>query len=186
MILLSIYNVLLAKFSGQEDIVVGSPIAGRSHKAFEPILGMFVNTLAMRNFPEGEKRFPEFLEEVKLNATDAYANQDYPFESLVSQLKLERDLGRTPLFDTMFSFQSTYNNEEPPSPEQGKITIEPFPFTGSSAKFDLVLEIFEEEDIFTLNAEYCIDLFSCISTKTLLNKLLRSQLLDWQKFLCYL
>ncbi len=159
MMLLAVYNILLSKYSGQEDIIIGSPIAGRSHEAFEPILGMFVNTLAMRNFPEGKRTFHNFLEEVKFNSTEAYANQDYPFESLVDQLNLEKDLGRSPMFDTMFSFQSSFNSEKSEVFDEEELSIEPFPFIGNSAKFDIVTEIFDREDYFNINVEYCIDLF---------------------------
>ncbi|TGU60629.1 hypothetical protein EN829_068000, partial [Mesorhizobium sp. M00.F.Ca.ET.186.01.1.1] len=76
MVLLAAYNVLLAKYAGQEDIIVGTPITGRSHADLEPIVGMFVNTLAMRNKPQREKTFSEFLQEVKQNALDAYGHQD--------------------------------------------------------------------------------------------------------------
>ncbi|MGB7604797.1 MAG: amino acid adenylation domain-containing protein, partial [Lutisporaceae bacterium] len=106
MVLLSAYNVLLSKYSGQEDIVVGSPIAGRPHADLENIMGMFVNTLAMRNFPQGNKTFKEFLEEVKANSLLAFENQDYQFEELIDKLNVTRDLSRNPLFDVMFSMQN--------------------------------------------------------------------------------
>ncbi|MCK4261381.1 MAG: amino acid adenylation domain-containing protein, partial [Halanaerobiales bacterium] len=106
MTLLSTYNILLAKLSGQEDIIVGSPIAGRKHADLESIIGMFVNTLVFRNYPEGNKRFVDFLEEVKEKSLEAYQNQDYQFDMLVDQLNLERDLSRNPLFDVMFVVQN--------------------------------------------------------------------------------
>ena len=109
MVLLAAYNVLLSKYTGQEDIVVGSPIAGRQHADLDNIIGMFVNTLAMRNFPESSKTFKEFLAEVKDNALRAYENQDYQFEELVEKLNIPRDMSRNPLFDTMFVMQNTDN-----------------------------------------------------------------------------
>ncbi|MEC3842290.1 condensation domain-containing protein, partial [Bacillus amyloliquefaciens] len=86
MVLLAAYNTLLARLSGQEDIIVGSPIAGRPHKDLEPILGMFVNTLAIRTEPKGDKRFTDYLAEVRQAALEAYEHQDYPFEELVERL----------------------------------------------------------------------------------------------------
>ncbi|MGG3182777.1 condensation domain-containing protein, partial [Priestia megaterium] len=105
MALLAAYNVLLAKYTNQTDVIVGTPVAGRTHSDVNPLIGMFVNTLAMRNYPSQNKSFIQFLNEVKANALQAYENQDYPFEELVDQLDLERDLSRNPLFDTMFGVQ---------------------------------------------------------------------------------
>ena len=165
MMLLGIYNILLSKYSGQEDIIVGSPIAGRSHELLEPILGMFVNTLAMRNFPNGNKSFLEFIEEIKRSATEAYANQDYPFESLIDQLNLERDMGRTPLFDTMFSFQSSFNTDESGTVVNEQFSMKPYEFVGETAKFDMVLEVFDHVAAFNLKMEYCVDLFKADTIK---------------------
>ncbi|HLP62245.1 MAG TPA: amino acid adenylation domain-containing protein, partial [Candidatus Deferrimicrobium sp.] len=106
MLFLAIYNVLLLKLSGQEDIVVGAPIAGRSHADLEQIIGIFVNTLVLRNFPSGEKTFIEFLHEVKEKTLSAFENQDYQYEDLVDQVVISRDANRNPLFDTMFVLQN--------------------------------------------------------------------------------
>ncbi|WP_416654204.1 amino acid adenylation domain-containing protein [Bacillus amyloliquefaciens] len=106
MVLLAAYNTLLARLSGQEDIIVGSPIAGRPHKDLEPILGMFVNTLAIRTEPKGDKRFTDYLAEVRQAALEAYEHQDYPFEELVERLGVQRDMSRNPLFDVMFVLQN--------------------------------------------------------------------------------
>ncbi|MCP5108355.1 MAG: hypothetical protein GY950_33520, partial [bacterium] len=103
-ILLAVFNILLAKISGQEDIVVGTPVAGRRHVEMEPVIGMFVNTLALRNFPDGETSFTGFLQTVKENALNAFENQDYPFEELVEEIAVNRDVSRNPLFDVMFVF----------------------------------------------------------------------------------
>ncbi|QOQ53345.1 non-ribosomal peptide synthetase [Bacillus amyloliquefaciens] len=106
MVLLAAYNTLLARLSGQEDIIVGSPIAGRPHKDLEPILGMFVNTLAIRTEPKEDKRFTDYLAEVRQAALEAYEHQDYPFEELVERLGVQRDTSRNPLFDVMFVLQN--------------------------------------------------------------------------------
>ncbi|HLP58023.1 MAG TPA: amino acid adenylation domain-containing protein, partial [Candidatus Deferrimicrobium sp.] len=107
MILISLYTILLANLSGQEDIIVGTPVAGRKHADIERIIGMFVNTLPLRYFPVGDRPFKEFLAEVKQRTLEAFANQDYPYEALVDELKLERDVSRNPLFDTVFVMQNT-------------------------------------------------------------------------------
>jgi len=106
MVLLSLLNVLLSKISGQEDIVVGSPVAGRRHFDLEYVIGVFVNTLALRNYPFGEKTFDVFLREVKARILEAQENQDYPFEDLVEKAAVKRDAGRNPLFDVMFVLQN--------------------------------------------------------------------------------
>ncbi|MCP5102597.1 MAG: hypothetical protein GY950_04420, partial [bacterium] len=102
MVLAAVFNILPAKLSGQEDIVVGIPAAGRLHPDLEDIIGMFVNTLALRNHPTGDKNFKEFLRELKTNTLKAFENQEYQFEDLVELLKVKRDAGRNPLFDIMF------------------------------------------------------------------------------------
>ena len=102
MVLLSSYYILLSKTSGQEDIVIGTPTAGRKHADVSEMIGIFVNTLALRAYPIPEKSFSDFLMEVSHNTLKAFDNQDYPFGRLVDDLNIRRDTGRNPLFDTMF------------------------------------------------------------------------------------
>ena len=155
MVLLSAVNILLAKYTGQDDIIVGSPIAGRPHADLEGIIGMFVNTLAMRNFPANTKRYGEFLKEVKEHALEAYANQDYQFEELVDKLNLHRDLNRNPVFDVVFVLQNMGVNV---------LEIEGLQFTEYDsgqdyAKFDLTITAFEAKEKVLFKVEYCRDLF---------------------------
>ncbi|MGD2085541.1 MAG: amino acid adenylation domain-containing protein [Candidatus Aminicenantes bacterium] len=110
MVLLAIFNILLYKISGQEDIIVGSSVTGRRHADLENVIGMFANALALRNFPSGEKNFRTFLKEVKENSLNAYENQDYPFENLVANILTHRDAGHHPLFDVMFEIQEMNGN----------------------------------------------------------------------------
>jgi amino acid adenylation domain-containing protein len=132
MLLLAVYNILLSKYTSLEDIIVGTPVAGRTHADLERVMGMFVNTLAIRSYPAAEKKFDQFLEEIKINALSAYENQDYPFEELVEALQIKRNPGRTPLFDTLFQFISKQNSEE-----NHALTFAHFPPNISVAKFDL-------------------------------------------------
>lgn len=141
MVLLALYTLLLAKYSGQDDIIIGTPIAGRGHADLEGIIGVFINTLAMRNFPSREKGFREFLFEVKENALAAYENQDYPFEELVEQLHLQREWGRNPLFNVMFSMLNT----DLPTFETDGLELEPLVGTWGVSKFDLTLTVRESE-----------------------------------------
>jgi tyrocidine synthetase-3 len=155
MVLLAAYNVLLAKYTNQSDIVVGTPIAGRTHGDTEGLIGMFVSTLPMRNRPESGKTFLHFLNEVKQNAFEAYDNQDYPFESMVEKLQPYRDLSRNPLFDTVFILQNM--DQEVLQMEQ--MTIEPFAYENKISKFDLTLAAVEEKDGLSLSWEYGTSLF---------------------------
>ncbi|MCP4157191.1 MAG: non-ribosomal peptide synthetase, partial [bacterium] len=104
--ILALLNTMFYKYTGQTHIVIGSGIAGRPHADLQHIVGMFVNTLAMRNFPNPTKDFDTFLQEVKENTITAYENQEYPFETLVSRLKIKPKPGRNPLFDTLVSYKS--------------------------------------------------------------------------------
>jgi len=155
MVLLSAYNTLLYRYTGQEDIIIGTPIAGRPHADLQNIIGIFVNTLAMRNNPSGEKTFKELLEEVKENALMAYENQGYQFEELIEKLEIKRDINRNPLFDTMFTLQNMDMGEI----EIEGLSIAPYEFKNETSKFDIsmVIEEGEEEIFFTL--QYCTKLF---------------------------
>ena len=140
MTLLASWQLLLARYAGQGDIAVGTPIANRQRAELEPLIGCFVNTLVMRTQISGEQSFAELLQLVKQTALDAYANQDLPFEHLVESLDVERDLSRNPLFDVMFSLQ--------PSPltdlQLKGLASEAVDIELGIAKFDLTLSLIEE------------------------------------------
>ncbi|MCP4149236.1 MAG: non-ribosomal peptide synthetase, partial [bacterium] len=112
MTILSIFTILLSKLTGQEDIIVGTPTAGRRHADLEKITGMFVNTLAMRNYPGREKKFKDYLAEVKENTMQAFENQEYQFEDLVEKLSVKRDTGRNPIFDVMLNVLNQAESRE--------------------------------------------------------------------------
>lgn len=155
MFLLAVYSVLLSKYSGQENVVVGSPIAGRKHVEFEKIIGMFVNTLAMRNEPKGEQTFRSFLQEVKENTLAAFANQDFPLEELIRRLNIPYSASRHPLFDTMLVLQNTNND---PIEIEG-VTFTPYALQSKTTKFDLFVEVNEYEHELHVNIEYNTSLF---------------------------
>ncbi|MEW4058621.1 amino acid adenylation domain-containing protein [Bacillus siamensis] len=155
MILLAAYTILLSKYSGQEDIIVGTPSAGRTHLDVESVVGMFVNTLVIRNHPAGRKTFDAYLNEVKENMLNAYKNQDYPLEELIQHLHLPKDSSRNPLFDTMFVLQNL---------DQAELTfdslqLKPYPFHHPIAKFDLTLSIQADHDNYHGLFEYSKKLF---------------------------
>ncbi|KAF6627029.1 amino acid adenylation domain-containing protein [Paenibacillus sp. EKM208P] len=150
MVLLAAYSALLSHYSGQEDIIVGSPIAGRSHADLGSLIGMFVNTLAIRNYPEGGKTFRDYVLEVKENALKAFEYQDYPFEELVEKLGVDRDLSRNPLFDTMFALQNLEQKEQ----QLAGLQLAPYPSEQTTAKFDLSLFAVEDGEHISCALQY--------------------------------
>ncbi|MCP4146348.1 MAG: amino acid adenylation domain-containing protein, partial [bacterium] len=155
MLLLTMFNILLAKLSGHEDILVGTPIAGRRHADLEPLIGVFINTLVMRNYPGEKKSVSQFLQEVKNSSLQAYDNQEYPFEELVEKLELRRSVNRNPLFDVMFILQNTERVEI----EIPGLTLTPFEYEHNVSKFDLTLTCLESEDNLEVNIRYSTALY---------------------------
>ncbi|ROR25863.1 surfactin family lipopeptide synthetase A [Mobilisporobacter senegalensis] len=164
MTLLAVFMIELHKYSRQQDIVVGTPISGRVHQDAETIAGMFVNTLAMRGYPEDEKTFLEFLGEIKELALNGYENQEYPFEELVEEVEVRRDMSRNPLFDVMFAIQ---NNEEI-NLTMGEAQLSMLEMNSSDTKFDLDLQATEYEDGYALDMVYCRDLFTKTTAQAML------------------
>jgi amino acid adenylation domain-containing protein len=161
-LLLAILNVFLSKMSSQEDIVVGTPIAGRRHADLEKIIGMFVNTLALRGLPSGDKPFITFVRELRDNTLKAFENQDYQFEDLVERVEVERELSRNPLFDVMFILQNIFDpaeTREVSEEEMRDAKIKSYGFEGKTAKFDLTFAAVERGDRLAISLNYCTSLF---------------------------
>ena len=155
MTLLAAFQLLLQRYSGQDDIVVGSPIAGRNKVEVENLIGLFVNTLVLRTDLSGDPTFMELLERVREMALGAYAHQDLPFDRLVEELQPARDLSRNPLFQVMFALENAAGSEfvlpgikASPQAAQSKI-----------AKFDLTLSIVKKAERCRGILEYNSDLF---------------------------
>ncbi|UCH93600.1 MAG: non-ribosomal peptide synthetase, partial [Candidatus Aminicenantes bacterium] len=155
MSLLAVLNVQLHKLTGQDDIIVGCGIMGRQHTDLENIIGMFVNSLAVRNYPRAEKTYLEFLKEVKLNCVQAFENQDVQLEVLVDKLDLERDSSRNPLFDVLFVVQNYQRREV----YMKDLEFAPYGKINETAKFDLALFAFEIGDGIIFTLEYSTRLF---------------------------
>ncbi|AFH63622.2 amino acid adenylation domain-containing protein [Paenibacillus caseinilyticus] len=172
MTLLAAYTVLLHKYTGQEDIVVGTPVAGRPHADLEPVLGMFVNTLALRHTPAPGKTFRSYLKEVRDGVLQAFEHQDYPFEDLVDRLNLERDLSRSPLFDTLFVMQ----NADDRGYELPGLLLKPYPREQAAAQFDLTFEAAETPEGLACSFQFASALYKRASIERLAEHFL--QLLD--------
>ncbi|OGQ77555.1 MAG: hypothetical protein A3F90_11830 [Deltaproteobacteria bacterium RIFCSPLOWO2_12_FULL_60_19] len=140
MTLLAAFQTLLHRYTGQDDIVVGSPVAGRNRAEVEGLIGFFVNTLVLRGDLSGEPKFTELMARVRKAALDAYEHQELPFEKLVEELQPERDLSRNPLFQVMFAL----NNLPSQAWRLPGLDVEPVEVPSDVVKFDLSLGMFEE------------------------------------------
>ncbi|WP_250523644.1 MULTISPECIES: non-ribosomal peptide synthase/polyketide synthase, partial [unclassified Caballeronia] len=155
MLLLAVFQTLLARLSGQNDVAVGSPIANRTHAQIEPLIGLFVNTLVLRADLSGSPSLRTLLTQVRETTLAAYAHQDLPFEKLVEALAPVRDTSRPALFQVMFVLQ---NAPLEPLALPG-LTLEPLPPAEAGAKFDLTLDLTHTQDHLTGSLNYATDLF---------------------------
>ena len=155
MTLLAAFQTLLMRYSGQEDIVLGTPIAGRTRAETEGMIGFFLNTLVLRTDLSGEPTFRELLGRVRETTLLAYEYQDVPFEKIVEELQPERSLSHTPLFQVMFTLQ----NAPRQNLELSRLALRPLQVEHDIAKFDLMLSVAEGADTLKLALEYNTDLF---------------------------
>ncbi|HKE58468.1 MAG TPA: condensation domain-containing protein, partial [Pyrinomonadaceae bacterium] len=155
MTLLAAFKVLLARYSGQSDIVVGSPIAGRVLKETEPLIGNFLNTLVLRTDVSGDPSFKDLVKRVKEVTLEAYANQDVPFEKLVEDLQPVRDLSRSPFFQVMFILL----NHPALKLELPDLTLLPIKRETEKVKYDVTLMVVEGEKGLRVEFEYNTELF---------------------------
>ena len=155
MTLLAAFQTLLSRYCGQEDIVVGTPIANRNRPEIEGLIGFFINTLVLRTDLTGNPTFRELLGRVREVALGAYAHQDLPFEKLVEGLQPGRDLGRNPLFQTMLALGNTPRQ----ALELAGLSVEGVGVGRKTAKFDLALFFNETSEGLNCSAEYSTDLF---------------------------
>jgi amino acid adenylation domain-containing protein len=156
MIVLAAFKTLLFRYTGQEDILVGVPIANRNRPEIENLIGFFANTLVMRTDLSGNPPFLELLERVREITMNAYDNQDLPFEWLVGELQPERDMSRNPLFQVMFTHQ---NWKQPPQKESSLLSFHALESRKKVALFDLWFGVWNERDFLGSAMEYSTDLF---------------------------
>ncbi|QRN95171.1 non-ribosomal peptide synthase/polyketide synthase [Archangium violaceum] len=155
MVLLATYQTLLHRYSGQDDLLVGTTIAGRRHAESERLIGFFANTLVLRARMAGDPSFRELLHQVRETTLGAHAHQEIPFERLVEELQPKRDLSRSPLFQALFTLQ----NSPRESLRVPGLAFEPLPVENPTSNFDLALELTEDSEGFSGYLEYCTDLF---------------------------
>ncbi len=156
MAFLAIFHILLHRYTSQEEILVGTPIANRNRSETQNLIGFFVNTLVLNLQLQGDATFEHVLKQTKQKALDAFSHQDVPFEMLVEKLQPERSLSHTPLFQVMFVHQTP---DEAPLELPG-LQIHSLPVSNKTAKFDLTFYINEQPDGLNLMVEYDTDLFS--------------------------
>jgi natural product biosynthesis luciferase-like monooxygenase protein/amino acid adenylation domain-containing protein len=161
--LLSAFSVLLMRYSGQHDLLIGSPIANRTRRELEDVMGFFVNTLVLRVDLSGNPRFQALLGRVREMTLDAYAHQDLPFEQLVAHLDLKRDLLLQPLFQVAFVLQNF-----PLSFDLPGISWSQFHLSRTTSRFDLVVTLNEEDERLLTTVEYSTDLFEAATIERLL------------------
>ncbi|MFY9573150.1 MAG: amino acid adenylation domain-containing protein [Blastocatellia bacterium] len=161
MLLLAAFQVLLYRYSAQEDISVGTPIAGRNRFETESLVGLFVNTLVMRVDLSGEPSFRELVGRVREVVIGAFTNQDVPFEKLVEELNPERSMSHSPLFQVMFTLQ----NAEIEMPQLPDLRLDVLACDTATSKFDLSLDVYEGQRGLVCTFEYNTDLFDASTIK---------------------
>lgn len=162
MVLLAAFNVLLWRYTGQDDLLVGTPVAGRNRQETEPLIGLFLNNLVLRNRLDGSQTFLEFLRQVRQNSLDAFDHQDVPFERIVEKVQPSRDLSRSPLFQVMFILQVPNKPLAIPG-----LTLAPANIPLEQTKYELTLFLWEHKDQLEGTLEYNTDLFDASRIRSL-------------------
>lgn len=160
---LSLLNILLHKYTGQDDLIIGTPITGRTHEDLKDQVGFYVNTLALRTQLDSDENFKNLLEKSKKNALNAFEHQEYPFDELLNTLNIKRDLSRGALFDVMISVQNGNDPNQDSTDLYEKKVIE----TGAS-KYDLTFTFIEDGDSLIVELEYNSDIYSRNTSNQLL------------------
>ena len=167
MTLLVSFSLLLSRYSGQEDIVIASPISGRTRAELEGLIGFFVNTLPLRTDLSGNPSFRTLLERAREGALGAYAHQELPFEKLVEELNPERNLSHNPIVQVMFTFDTAAPRT---NANMANVAIAPFRGAeGMTTKFDLSLNALQNKDGLTVGFTYNIDLFAPATIRRMLS-----------------
>lgn len=155
MTLISAFKVLMYRYTGQEDVCVGTPVAGRNYQNLENLIGFFVNSIPLRNAVEGKMRFDELLKQVQSNTLDAFDNSEIPFEQMVESLEIKRDLSKNPVFQVLFALHSA--NDTRFQTEDTKWSS--INYNHSTSRFDFAFELTEAENGLDGMVEFSTDLF---------------------------
>ena len=155
-VLLALWNVLLGKYSEQDDIIIGSPVEGRRQTGLDSVIGLFINMLALRNRPCGNLSFLDFLETVKSSTYNAFENQEYPFEELLNHLNLDKDLSREALFSVVFVLHNMYGKTF----YSNSIEYSNYLFDTKTTKMDLTINAVEIDNSIALELEYATKLYT--------------------------
>jgi amino acid adenylation domain-containing protein len=155
MVLLTVFKVLLYRLSGQTDILVGSPIAGRNHEKLENLIGFFINTLVLRSDLSGDPPFATMLSRVRQTSLEAFTHQEFPFEKIVEILSPDRDMGRAPVFQVFFNYIKVQTQNQ----SKSYLPVKEFNSFQFESKFDITLYIFEEEKQIRLTLAYNTNVF---------------------------
>lgn len=158
-LLLAAYFVMLYRYTGQKDILIGTPISKRNHKSLEGLIGFFVDTIVLRSEINGSSSFSGLVDEIRSTTLDGFSNKDIPFDLLVKSLKPERLLSINPFFQVMF----LYNSLGTPETYGDGLDYDYTVVGAQASKFDLTLFVTEENDILTIDFEYATDLFKEIT-----------------------
>jgi len=164
MTLLAAFDTLLWRYTGQSDVVTGTPIAGRNRQELEGLVGFFANTLVLRVGVDGERSFRDLVQRVRTVCLEAYAHQDVPFEQLVDAIKPTRDLSRTPIFEVMFGLQTPF-----PHVELGESTLAPTLLDAGTATFDLTVSWELQDGELAGWVEYNTDLFDASTVERMID-----------------
>ncbi|TGE21484.1 amino acid adenylation domain-containing protein [Hymenobacter aquaticus] len=158
--LLAVVKGVLHRYTGQEDIIIGSPIAGREHADLEEQIGFYVNTLALRTQLSADDSFEALFERVKATTLGAFQHQLYPFDQLVEELGLKRDTSRLPLFDCWLLLHQANTSYQNNGWDFGDLSIDAFPFEGEICKYDYLFSFAEFDDELVLTLKYNTDIYS--------------------------
>ncbi len=155
-VLSCLYGILQAKLTGSNDLAIGTPVVGRRHWSLENIIGLFVNTLAIRLRPENEMTFDTYLKQVNDDVMQCFDNQEYPYETLVEDLRVAKNNQKNPLFNTLLSLNNFGENV---GFKTGDLTVNPIEVEKTTAKFDLSIHFFEKKESIDCIFEYNTELF---------------------------
>ncbi|WP_299135408.1 non-ribosomal peptide synthetase [uncultured Tenacibaculum sp.] len=156
-LLTALYGILQSKLTGVNDVLIGTPVAGRRHWSLENVIGMFVNTITVRMQPSGDLTFNNYLRKISAGVVKSFDNQEYPYESLVEDLGLKTSNGNNRLFNVIISLVNFAKNEEF---KVGSLNIKPLEFEKSTAKFDFMMHFFEKDSGIDCTVEYDTKLFT--------------------------